>query len=81
MDDIRRQFDLAVEKARLFDELLDTLERITTDEAKHPVVLDSLEVALRVAKLRRRCAEEAVQTRVYAQPSIDKARAMLRGQS
>lgn len=60
----RRQVDLDEAKARLLDELLDTLESITTDETRHPDVLESLEVTLKYAKLQRKVAENAVAARV-----------------
>lgn len=64
MDDrLKRQFDLNAAKARLFDELVDTLQAITTDERKHPDVLESVEVALKVAKLRRTVEEKTVALR------------------
>ncbi len=60
---LKRDHDLAVAKARLFDDLVAKLEAITTDYDGHPDVLSSVEVALKVAKLEAHVAERAMRLR------------------
>lgn len=60
---LKRDHDLAVAKSRLLDELIERLEGLSADEVKHRDLAHSLDVALRVVKLERRVAEQAVAAR------------------